>query len=72
MKKFYKLMYVIEARQQKRLSELAIRFHRVNGWTEKDMLQFAITATSQADLDMKFQFLEGIIADLEKEEQTQK
>ena len=72
MEKFYNLMYVIEARQQKRLSELAGRFHKVNGWNEKDMLQFAITATSQEDLDMKFQFLEGIIADLEKGEQTQK
>ncbi len=65
-KKFYELTYIVEDNQQKRLSELAERFKKINGWNEKEMLQFAITATSQTDLEMKFKFLEGIIADLEK------
>lgn len=65
-KKFYELTYIIEGNQQKRFSELAERFKRINGWNEKEMLQFAVTATGQADLEMKLKFLEGIIADLEK------
>jgi len=34
------------------------------------MLQFAVTATQQADIDMKLQFLEGIIGDLESGERN--
>ena len=69
-KKFYELTYIIEERQQKRLSELTERFRKINGWNEKEMLQFAVTATNQIDLDMKFQFLENLLTDLEKEKQT--
>lgn len=65
-KKFYELTYIIEDNQQKRLSELAERFKIINGWNEKEMLQFAVTATNQDDLEMKLNFLESIIADLEK------
>lgn len=67
---FYELTYIIEDGQRKRLSELAERFKRINGWNEKEMLQFAVTATQQVDIDMKLQFLEGIIRDLEKGERT--
>lgn len=48
---------------------LAKRFQRVNGWNEKEMLQFAVTATNSVDLDRKLNFLEHIIEDLEKGEQ---
>lgn len=65
-KKFYELTYIIEEHQRKPLSELAERFRKVNGWNEKEMLQFAINATNQADLDLKLKFLERIIEDLEK------
>lgn len=69
-KKFYELTYIIEDNQRKRLSELAERFRRINGWNEKEMLQFAVTATQQVDIDMKLQFLEGIIGDLESGERN--
>ena len=67
---FYELTYIIEDGQRKRLSELAERFKRINGWNEKEMLQFAVTATQKVDIDMKLQFLEGIIVDLEKGERN--
>ena len=38
----------------------------MNGWNEKEMLQFAINATNQADIELKLKFLERIIEDLEK------
>jgi len=69
-KKFYELTYVIEDYQQKAFFELAERFRKVNGWNEKEMLQFAVTAMNQIDLELKLKFLEGIIEDLEKGEQT--
>ncbi len=71
-KKFYELTYIIEDYQQRRLSELAESFRKRNGWSEKEMLQFAVTATNQIDLDTKFRFLESILADLESEEQASK
>lgn len=64
--KFYELTYIIEGSQQKRLSELAERFQRINGWTEKEVLQFAVIATSQDDIEAKLKFLEGIIENYEK------
>ena len=64
-KKYYELIYIIEDHQQKRLSELTERFRKINGWNEKEMLQFAVTATNQADLDIKFEFLESLLTDLE-------
>ncbi|MBD5451914.1 MAG: hypothetical protein HDR25_04670 [Lachnospiraceae bacterium] len=67
-KKFYELTYVVEEHQRKPLSELAKRFRKVNGWDEKQMLQFALSATNQADLELKLKFLERIIEDLEKKE----
>lgn len=68
-KKFYELKYIIEDKQQKRFSELTKKFRKINGWNEKEMLQFAVTATNQVDLDMKLKFLEGILEDFEKGEQ---
>ena len=71
-KKYYELIYIIEEHQQKRLSELTERFRKINGWNEKEMLQFAVTATNQVDLDMKFKFLESLLTDLENGERTVK
>lgn len=65
-KKFYELTYIIEDYQLRRISELSEGFRKRNGWSEKEMLQFAVTATNEVDLDIKLQFLEGILADLEK------
>lgn len=63
--KYYELTYIVEEREQERLSELVKKFKKINGWNEKEILQFAVTATQQADIDMKLKFLEGIIKDLE-------
>lgn len=71
-KKFYELTYIIEGSQKKRLSELTKRFEKVNGWNEREILQFAVTATQQIDVDMKLKFLEGIIEDLEKDDKDLK
>ena len=67
-KKFYELIYIIEEHQEKRLSELAERFRKINGWNEKEMLQFAVLATNEVDLNMKFEYLEKLVTDLERGE----
>lgn len=59
---------MIEDYQFKRLSGLSEKFRERNGWSEKEMLQFAVTATNEIDLDMKLRFLENLLADLEKED----
>ena len=69
-KKFYELTYIIEGGHIKKISELAEKFKKINGWNEKEMLQFAVTATQKADMDMKMKFLEGIIEEWEKGEQA--
>lgn len=63
---FYEIMYVIDDEQQQRLLALAERYKKVNGWNEKEMLQFAVTATSKSDIEAKIQFLENDIVKLEK------
>lgn len=35
--KFYEITYIIEDEQQERLSALAERYEKVNGWNEKEM-----------------------------------
>lgn len=61
---FYELTYIVEGSQKERLSELARRFRDINGWNEKQLLQFAVTAMHKEDLDAKLQFLENILKDL--------
>ena len=56
---FYEIRYVIEDEQQQRLLALAERYKKVNGWNEKEILQFAVTATSKYDIEAKLQFLGG-------------
>lgn len=70
--KFYEITYIVEDGQQERLSALAERYEKVNGWNEKEILQFAVTATSKDDLETKLQFLEKEIVKLEKDWQEQK
>ena len=67
-KKFFELIYIIEEHQEKRLAELAERFRKINGWNEKEMLQFAVMATNEVDIAMKFDFLEKLVTDLERGE----
>lgn len=65
--KFYDITYIVEDEQQERLSALAERYEKVNGWNEKEILQFAVTATSKNDIESKFHFLENEIIKLEKD-----
>lgn len=70
--KFYEITYIVEDGQQERLSALAERYEKVNGWSEKEILQFAVTATSKDDIETKLRFLEKEIVKLEKDWQEQK
>lgn len=65
--KFYDITYIVEDKQQERLSALAERYEKVNGWNEKEILQFAVNATSKDDIETKFLFLENEIVKLEKD-----
>ena len=47
--KCFELTFIVEDSQQERLAALAERFGRVNGWGEKDILQFAVAAVHQAE-----------------------
>ena len=69
--KFYEITYIIEDEQQEKLLALAERYEKVNGWNEKDILQFAVTATFKDDIETKLQFLENVIVKLEKDWQEQ-
>lgn len=65
--KFYDITYIIEDEQQERLLALAERYEKVNGWNEKEILQFAVTATSKNDIESKLHFLENEIIKLQKD-----
>ncbi len=70
--KFYEITYIIDDRQQEKLSALAERYQKINGWNEQEILQFAVAATSKSDIETKLQFLENEAARLEMEWQEQK
>lgn len=53
-----------------KLSSLAKRYKKVNGWGEKEILQFALNSDSKADIEVKLQNLERHIMQLEKESQV--
>lgn len=63
---FYELCYIVEDDAQERLSELAKRYKKINGWNEKDILQFAVAATNKSDIEIKLRFLEECITELEQ------
>ena len=65
--KFYELTYMLEDEQEERLSALTERYRRINDWNEKDLLQFAAAAFNRFDVDVKLQFLENRINQLEKD-----
>ena len=68
---FYELSYIVEDNAQERLSELAKRYEKINGWNEKDLLQFAVAATSKSDIEVKLRFLEEYITEVEMEQYSQ-
>lgn len=67
--KCYELTYILEDEAYSRLSALAERYQKINGWNEKDMLQFAVSATSKEDIEAKLRFLENQIIQIENENQ---
>lgn len=69
--KFYEITYIIDDEQQEKLSALAERYEKINGWNEKEILQFAVTATSKEDMETKLRFMESNIIKLEKDWQEQ-
>ena len=63
---FYELTYIVEKDAQERLSALAERYKKINGWKESEILQFAVAATSKTDIELKLQFLEEYISHIEE------
>ena len=69
--KFYEVTYIVEDEENERLSKLAERYGKINGWNEKEILQFAVTATSKSDIEVKLHFLEEYITKVELEQYSQ-
>ena len=63
----YELTYTLGIDHQKTLSELVRRCREVNGWSEQELLQYAATANSKAEIEMKLQFLQEAVPLLEDE-----
>lgn len=42
--KFYNVDIILENEQEERITKLAKRFKIINGWNEKDIMQFAVNA----------------------------
>ena len=63
----YKLDYTLEIDQQKTLSDLARMCREINGWGEQEFLQYAATANSKAEIEMKLLFLQEQVPLLEDE-----
>ena len=61
----YELTYTFGIDQQKTLSELARRCRVINGWGEQELLQYAATANSKTEIEMKLQFLQEVVPLLE-------
>lgn len=64
---FYELTYIVEGKSQERLAALAERYHKINGWDKKGVLQFAVSALAKPDIEIKLDFLER---NIEKAETT--
>lgn len=69
--KFYEVTYILDNETQERLSLLTKRYNKIKGWNERDALQFAVASTLKEDMEMKLQFLESRIDELEREAQSQ-
>lgn len=64
--KIIELTHIIDnAEQEKQLSELAKRCEKINGWTEKDLLQFAVQTMPMYHVWLMY--LDDIVHDFEQE-----
>lgn len=61
----YNLSYTLDPEQGKILSGLARRCRNINGWGPQELLQYAATANSQAEIDLKLDFLQDAVTHLE-------
>lgn len=53
--KQFELVYIIDNPEfEKRLEKLAERFKLINGWSEKEILQFAVNAIPQTKVYLDF------------------
>lgn len=55
--KFYEVTIILEDSQQERLEKLAQRFKKINGWDEREILQFVVNGFSQ-NTDVMLTFME--------------
>lgn len=63
----YEITHIIENEEWEiKLTELAQRCRKLNGWTEKELLQFAVT--SMPMYRVWLMYLEDIVIDMEQEE----
>lgn len=64
----YELTFLLDDKQQERLSKLAEKYKQYNGWDEKDLLQFALTAltNNSNSVDVMLEFLEIKLKQLKK------
>ena len=62
----YEITHIIDKEEwESRLTELAHRCSKLNGWTEKDLLQFAVT--SMPMYRVWLMHLEDTVTDMEQE-----
>lgn len=67
----YSLSYTLDPEQGKILSGLARRCQGINGWGPQELLQYAATANSQAEIDLKLDFLQDEVMHLENAQHNQ-
>ncbi len=63
--KFYEVTIILEDEQEKRLENLARRFKEINGWGEKEILQFVVNGCTD-NTDAMLAFMEMKAEQLEK------
>lgn len=63
--KFYEVTIILEDSQQERLENLAKRFRKINGWEEKEIMQFVVNGFS-GNTDAMLTFMEMKAEQMEK------
>lgn len=61
----YSLSYTLDPEQDQILSGLARRCRNINGWGLQELLQYAATANFHAEIDLKLDFLQDTVTQLE-------
>ena len=63
--RFYEVTIILENGQQERLEKLAHRFKKINGWGEKEILQFVVNGCA-GNTDAMLTFMETKAEQMEK------